>query len=163
MDFPDPERQFFDGINYMLWDMFEYDYDDDYVLSSENDTYVIYDIDVNFSVESFTDHDAELIQYTFEEEIGKLDAVHDNYIIKRQESLTEFTLSIKKPLPASVGFNGYVQVVNGNTYEYDPYSSYFTATIEANEKFYVFQLIGKQDNMGYLYDDFIDILSSVEL
>jgi len=162
MDFPNLDRQYFNGISYLLSDLFEFDYDDDYVVSSENNTYVIYDIDVNFSVESFDEYDAELIQYSFEDDISMLDAVHDNYIIKREESLLESTISIKKVLPESVGFEGYMQVVNGNTYSYDPNTAYFTATIKVDDMFYVFQLIGKQDNMGYLYDDFIDLLSSIE-
>ena len=162
MDFPDLEREYYDGITYMLAEMFDYDYDDDYVLTDDADTKAVHELDLNFSVEVFSNADAELIQYTFDEGIDKLDAVHDNYIIKRQESLYENATSVKKEVPKSVGFPGYVQVIHGSTYSYDDGSSYFTATLEVGERYFVFQLIGKRKNMGYLYDDFIDILSSVE-
>jgi hypothetical protein len=36
------------------------------------------------------------------------------------------------------------------------------ATVHVYDKFYVFQLIGKKENMGYLNDDFLAILNSIE-
>jgi len=164
MDFTNLEREYYKGITFMLSDMFGYDYDDDYVLTDEAETKAISEIDVNFSVEVFDEHEAELIQYTFDDEIDPLDAVHDNYIIKRQESLYETSSSIKKEVPKSVGYQGYIQVVHGSAYSFDTDdgSSYFTATLDINGRFFVFQLIGTKKNMGYLYDDFIDLLSSVE-
>ena len=76
--------------------------------------------------------------------------------------MNKYSTSIKKETPKSVGFPGYIQVVHGGIYDDGMESSYFTATIDVNGTFFVFQLIGKKDNMGYLYDDFLDILSSVE-
>lgn len=163
MDFPDLELQYFKGINFKLSEMFTRDYDEDYVLSDESKTMAIWDLSLNFSVELFDDSDADRIQYAFNDDIDKLNAVHDNYIIKRQESLYDSEVSIKKEVPKSVGFPGYMQVVHGSTYEYDDdQSSYFTATVQIGDDYFVFQLIGKRDNMGYLHDDFIDILSSIE-
>lgn len=161
MDLPDPERNYFEGITYQLSNLFENDYDEDYVLSNTAETKIIYDVDLNFSVEVFNEDEAEVFQYGFEEDIDLLNAVHDYYVIRRQSSLFESTVSIKKPLPSSVDYEGFIQVIDGGIYEYDG-SSYMTATMKVNDKYFVFQLIGIKENMGYLYDDFIDILSSVQ-
>jgi hypothetical protein len=164
MNFPNLEKQYYNGIKYKLSDMFENDYDDDYVLTDNASTKIVYGLDVNFSIEAFNQEEAEVIQYAFDDEIDLFNAVHDNYVLKRKASLYEPSISIKKPTPKNVGYPGYIQVINGSPYSYDEDegSSYFTATLNIDGIYYVFQLIGKKSNMGYLYDDFIDILSSVE-
>jgi len=146
----------------MLDEMFVNDYEDNYTLSDNALTKVVYEIDVNFSVEVFNEGEAETVRYGFDAEIGSLDAVHDNYIIQRQKSLYEHSTSIKKELPKSVPFDGSIQVVHGGSYSTNIPSSYFIATVQIDDSYYVFQLIGKKENMGYLYDDFIDLLSSIE-
>ena len=161
MNLPDLERNYFEGVTFQLSNLFVDDYEDDYTLSENSDTKVIYDVDLNFSVEVFEKDEAEVFQYGFEDDINLLNAVHDYYVIRRQSSLFESSVSIKKPLPETVDYKGYIQVVNGGAYEYDG-SSYLTATMEINNRYYVFQLIGVKENMGYLYDDFVDILSSVQ-
>ncbi len=150
------------AIDFMISDMFETDYSDNYVLTDDAKCMVVYGIDVNFSVEVFDASEAEVIQYSFDDEISAFDAVHDHYVIKRQESLQTPVTSIKKKVPSSVGFPGYIQVIHGNDSDYGENSSYFTATLKVDDEYYVFQLIGVKENVGYLYDDFIDILSSVE-
>lgn len=162
MDFPDLEREYYEGITFMLSDMFSNDYNQDYVLSDNALTKIVYQIQVNFSVEVFDQDEAEEMQYAFDGETDPLNAVHDNYIIKRQESLFNSTVSIKKELPSSVGYPGFIQTVHGNTYAEGAGSTYLTATLEINGRYFVFQLICKTENMGYLLDDFIAILSSVE-
>ena len=162
MDFPDLERQYYEGINFMLSDIFSSDYNQDYVLTDNAMTRVVYEIQVNFSVEVFDKEDAEEIQYAFNGETDLLNAVHDNYIIKRKHSLFNSEVSMKKALPSTVGYSGYIQTVHGSTYMEGEGSTYLTATLEINGRYFVFQLICKTDNMGYLHDDFIDILSSVE-
>lgn len=162
MDFPDLRRVYYNGINFKLSDMFVNDYENNYTLTENADTKVIYALDLNFSVESFTEEDAEVYRYAFDEDIESLDAVHDNYIIQRKKSLYDNATSIKKELPKSVKYPGYIQVVHGGSFSTEAESSYFTATLDINGQYYVFQMIGKRENMGYLYDDFIDILSSVE-
>lgn len=161
MDFPDLRRTYYKGIKFELSDLFDRDYSNDYVLTDEALTKVIYSLDLNFSVEKFSEEDAELIQYAFDDEISAFDAVHDNYILKRRASLDRPSTSVKKEVPKEVGYPGYIQVVHGNQYGYGEDSSYLTATIQVGGEYYVFQLIGRRDNMGYLYDDFIDILASV--
>ena len=162
MDFPDLEKRYYEGIEFWLSDLFETDYDDSYALTDDASTRIIYEMDLNFSVELFDQDDAETIKYGFDQEIDLIDAVHDHYILKREESLFEPSTSIKKELPANVGFPGYIQVVHGANSSYDDLSTYYTATIQVGTDYYVFQLIGKKESMGYLYDDFIDILKSVQ-
>jgi len=162
MDFPNLRKEYYNGIHFMLDEMFVNDYEDNYTLSDNALTKVVYELDINFSVEMFNQSDAETIRYAFDADIESLDAVHDNYIIQRQKSLYEHSTSIKKELPKSVAYNGSIQVVHGGSYSTNIPSSYFIATLDIEGEFYVFQLIGKKDNMGYLYDDFIELLSSIE-
>lgn len=161
MDFPDLRPKTYHGITFDLSSLFANDYTDQYVLTDYASRHVIYSMDINFSVEYFDNSDAEYYQYSFDEEIELLDAVHDNYILKRQASLEESQVTIKKLLPKEVGYPGYIQVVHEAENIYTAPSSYFTATIQVGTDYFVFQLIGKRENMGYLYDDFIDLLCSV--
>lgn len=161
MDLPELDRQYYKGITYELSNLFNQDYDDSYVLGTDAQTFIIYDIGLYFSVEFFDAEDADVIRYAFEVDTDPLNAVHDNYILKRQESLYQTMHSIKKELPESVKYPGFIQVIHGDAYS-DAYStSYFTATLKVDGGYFVFQMIGKRENMGYLYDDFIAVLSSV--
>lgn len=164
MDLPDPEKRYHDGVKFMLSSLFEDSYNTDFVLKDNATTKVIYDLDLNFSVESFTKVEAEAYKFNFSEETDLLNAVHDNYVYARQRSLPSYFTSVKKPVSKKVGFKGVFQTIKGTAVEdYDGADLlYLTATIEVGEKFYVFQLIGKTDNMGYLKDDFEDILNSIE-
>ena len=162
MDFPELRKTYYNGIHFMLCDFFVNDYSDNYTLQANAETKIIYSMDLNFSVELFLSQDVKTIQYAFDQEISPLDAVHDNYIIQRQKSLAEPTASIKKPTPKSVKYPGYIQVVSGSPYSNENPSAYFLATLEIEGEYYVFQMIGTHKNMGYLYDDFINLLSSVE-
>lgn len=162
MDFPDLRKEYYNGISFLLSGMFNTAYNNQHVITDNAKTMVIYNLDLNFTVETFDEYAAEVIQYAFDDEIDAINAVHDNYILKRQASLFDFSTSVKKEVPKSVGFPGFIQVVHGNTYSYDDEASYFTATLAIDGTYFVFQLIGKKENMGYLYDDFIDLLSSVE-
>ncbi len=162
MDFPDPRNESFRGVDFRISDMFVNDYSDSYVIQDNALTMVVYAIDVNFSIEEFTEDEAEVFQFSFEEEINALDAVHDHYVIRRARTLDNPTISIKKELPKTVKYPGYIQTIHGSSDEdYNFDSSYFTATLEIDGNFYVVQMIGKRSNMGYLYDDFIDILNSI--
>jgi hypothetical protein len=161
MDFPNPQHQFFMGIHFDLSEIMEDDYFTDYVIQNDAQTYANYDLDLHFSVERFSSDEAETLRFKFEEETDPLNAVHDNYIIKRQESLYRYSTSIKKALPSAIPHPGCIQIVHGGEYDEQLSMSYFTATLEVDGSFYVFQMIGTRENMGYLYDDFLDILTSV--
>ena len=163
MDFPDLQSQRFSVVKYQLSRVFDRDYGVDYAVQDNADGFIIYEMDVHFCIERFGSDEIERIQFAFDDEIAPIDAVHDSYILKREASLEDVETGIKKELPESVSFPGYLQVVEGARTDYGEITSYFTATLEIGNDYYVLQLIGKQENMGYLYDDFIDILSSVRL
>lgn len=162
MDFPDLQKTYYDGINFELSSLFRDDYSDYYVIQDNALTKVIYGIDVHFSIEAFSEDEAEDIRFTFEEDIDHLNAVHDHYVYKRANTLSEPIVSIKKELAENVRYDGYIQVIHGTGDDYyQDESSYFTASLKIGDEYYIVQLIGKRVNMGYLYDDFLDILSSI--
>jgi hypothetical protein len=164
MDFPDVQRFYFAGMRYRLSSMFYASYYDEFVLADEYEVKVNDELNLYFSIEIFRESEAESIRYQFDnEEMSLLAAVHDNYAIKRNASLEEATISIKKPVPKSVGFPGVMQTISGVNYEGIPPNTYFFASLKIVDDIVVVQLIGKEENMGYLYDDFIDILSSISL
>lgn len=162
MDLPELRDRRYKGIRFKLSDLFSHDYNNQYVIKDDAAIRVIYEIDVNFSLERFDADEAELFQFAFEEEISALDAVHDNYVIKRLETFDEEgKASIKKSCPKEVKYPGYIQVLHGNGAYYGEPASYFMATLEIDGEYFVFQMIGKKENMGHLYDDFVDIIASV--
>ena len=138
MDFPDLRGTYYKGIRFDLSQLFERDNSDNYVLTDDASTHVIYSMDLNFSVELFDTYNAETIQYAFDDEIDMLNAVHDNYLLKRQESLEISQMAIKKPLPKEVGYPGFIQVIHGTPSTYSEESSYFTATMEVGTEYFVF-------------------------
>ena len=164
MDLPDERRHFFSGIRYRLSELFQRSNDDYFVLAEDYDVKLIYDLRLYFSIERFSEAEAIGIRYSFDyDSISLLNAVHDNYAIKRNASLEEATVSIKKAVPESVGFEGVMQTISGKNYFGNPANTYFMASLNVNNDIYVVQLIGKEENMGYLYDDFIKIISSISL
>lgn len=162
MDLPDPIKTYHNGIHFMLSDLFETNYDSDFVLKDDATLKVNYDLDLNFSVETFSKLEAESFRFAFSDETDLLNAVHDNYALRRQKSLHQHFSSIKKAVPKEVGFDGVIQTIEGEEFYQDGKLLYLMATIEIDNKYHVFQLIGKKENMGYLYDDFLDILNSIE-
>lgn len=163
MDLPKPTKHYFNGIRYELSSIFHGHYDNKYVVSDVHDLAMNDQLNLYFSIESFDQNDVEEFQFEFEDSLSQLDAVHDHYAIKRNASLEEATVSIKKVVPKSVGYPGVMQVINGSTYRGSTPNSYFFATIDLKDQIIVVQLIGRQENMGYLYDDFIDIISSISI
>lgn len=158
---PDCIKATYDGITYSLSSMFYDDYDTDYVIQDDAETQVIYDLSLYFTVESFEKRDIEIIKFAFENDLDDVAAVHKYYIHKRSESVNHPFVSEEKSLDKSIHLNGFIQVVEGKTYEYNEGLDYFIATFKVGEKIYVMQMIGKAENMSYLYDDFIKILRSV--
>lgn len=162
MDLPDPIKVYHDGVRFKISELFEDSYDNSFVLKANALTKIIYDLDLNFSVEKFSKFEAESYKFAFSENTDLLNAVHDHYAIKRQNSLEKHFSSIKKSVSKKVGFNGVIQTIEGEEFEDDGELLYFMSTIQIDENYFVFQLIGKKENMGYLYDDFVDILNSIE-
>jgi len=166
MDLPDLKPEYYKGIDFELSELFSKEFQNDHTLDGSSALCKhIRGIDTHFTIEVFNDYDVDDFMEEFtetEEKLDPLDAVHDYYVLKRYESLSNAASSIKKIVPKRVKQKGYVQVIDGSKYEFNDSSTYFTATLEVDGKYYVFQLIGLSENMGYLYDDFIDILASVK-
>ena len=160
MNFPNMEKAYFENISHLLPEMFSDAYDSHYLISDKYDSYICYDLSLRLSVELFDNDQIETIQYAFDYETSPLNAIHDNYIILRENSLPDFSTSIKKEIPDSINQIGFTQIIHGETYEGSEESTYFLATLDINDEIYVFQMIGKRENMGYLYDDFLRIIAS---
>jgi hypothetical protein len=162
MDFPDLEKRYYQGINYKLSKLFERSYYDEFVIKDQADVFAIYDMSLYFGIEVFDRTDVVKAQYEYETEVEPLRAIHDMYAGTRAGTINDPKISILRETPESVGYPGLMQVISGGEYEGSVETSYFMATLEINGNYYVFQLIGKKENMGYLHDDFIELLSSVE-
>lgn len=156
-------RYNFEEISYMHPSFMESDAYSNNCLAELSEAYISYDLDLEFAVELFSQSRVDVIKYSLDEQKDDLNAVHDYHIAARETSLNEFSTSIKKKLPSKIGRRGFIQIIHGNTYGDGDDSSYFVSTVEINGECYVFQLIGIRENMGYLYDDFITILSSIEV
>lgn len=163
MNFHELTRFNFNDISYMHPGFMDTDEYSNHAISEEFESYISYGLDLEFCIEHYSQSTIDVIKYTLDEEKDDLNAVHDNHVITRENSLNEYSSSIKKSLPTKIGRRGFVQVIHGNTYGDGEDTSYFIATIEVDGEYYVFQLIGIRANMGYLYDDFINILSSIEV
>jgi len=161
MNFPGLSEIYFEGIKFKLSSIFDNAYNDRYVLSSTSESYIVYDMNLHFSVEKFNQDEIESIKFSFEEEISSLNAIHDNYILKRKSSLSNGRSSTKTKIGNLSPYDGWIQIVQGTVSTEDSNALYFTATIEIEEDIFVFQLIGKEENMGYFYDDFLELIKSI--
>jgi hypothetical protein len=132
------------------------------VIQNDATTKSIYDMHIHFSVETFDKGDIESMEFMTESKKKNLEMIHDYYVQSRLASLEENSVSIRKKVPKEVGFPGFIQVVEGGSSLDEKWASYFTSSIEIDQKIYVFQLVGPKDHMGYFYDDFIAILKSIE-
>lgn len=161
MDFPIVEKNHYKRIAFELSPLFTNAINSNYTIQSNAFKRVIYDINLNFSVEVFSKSEAEKLKDKFSIPTDALNSVHDYYVSKRKNSLYLPAVSIKKNIPKMKGKEGVIQVIEGSTYDNRTTNSYFTSTLKMGSQYYVFQLIGKKDCMGYLYDDFEKILASV--
>lgn len=162
MDLPDLKRVNYHGISFKLSKLFEDSYDTDFVIKDDAMTQIIQELDLNFSAEKFSKSDAEMIKFQLSEYLDNVDAVHDHYVYKRQSTLESYFTSVKKKGPRESGYPSVIQTIEGSSYEDGDTVTYFMGTVDVNDNYYVFQLIGKKQHMGYLYDDFLAILKSVK-
>ncbi len=162
MDLPNPKPRYFSGIRFRLSELFEDSYNSAYILKKQGLTEVIYELSLHFSVEIFSSTEASNYHFFEDNELDDLAALHRFYVRKRSESLSESRSSVRRNLPKLVGFKGYLQVINGKRYSGGPEQRYFLASVKIDDKIAVFQMIGKSENMAYLYDDFLEILNSIE-
>lgn len=161
MDFPDLEKKQYKNIEFEISPLFTTAINSNFTFKSNALKRVIYDINLNFSIEVFSESEASKLQNKFSVQTDGLNSIHDYYISKRESSIYLPAVSIKKSIPKMKGKKGYIQVIEGSTYSNRTVNSYFTSTLKIGRQYYVFQLIGKKDCMGYLYDDFENILASV--
>lgn len=161
MDFPLVEKEHYKQIAFELSPLFTTAINSNFTIQSNAFKKVIYDINLNFSVEVFSESEAEKLKDKFSIPTDALNSVHDYYVSKRKNSLYLPAVSIKKNLSKMKGKEGVIQVIEGSTYTNRTVNSYFTSTLKVSNQYYVLQLIGKKDCMGYLYDDFENIIASV--
>jgi hypothetical protein len=162
MDLPSNEKRFYKGIEFELSSLFKTKRNPKYTLKTNSFAEYIPELNIYFSIELFSKKEGLKIKKEFTENTNILDAINDNYIYKREASLYNPYTSVKKPLPPKIKYKGFVQVIQGETNKGGIKSSYFTSTIQIKNKYYVIQLIGPKDNMGYFYDDFNDLLFSIK-
>ena len=162
MDFPEYINASYFGIKFQIPVQFNSVYDQSFVIKKNALLKNVEELYLNFSVECFNKYEAENFKRAFNSEIDLLNAVHDNYLQIRKKSITNSWPSIKKELTKPKGINGVFQSIEGDTHNNGNFSSYFMATVEVKNRFYVFQMIGNRENMGYLYDDFMKIISSIK-
>jgi len=154
-------KETFDGITFSLSSMFNDDFNTEYVIQDNAMTRVVYEMSVYFTVESFSKRDVEVIKFAFENDMEDIEAVHKYYIYKRTESIGKPFVSEQETLSKSLNLNGFIQVIEGSSYDYNEPLDYFIASFKVDDKIYVMQMIGKSQNMNYLHDDFLKILRSV--
>ena len=166
MDFKKWKKTDFDYISYVLPQKFEQELETNYTIekySSQQKS--IPSLSLYFSVEKFTDTTVTYFQYVNNEK-SNLHAIQKNYINSIQNSLSNENYSgyrtseikrLSKRCLSQVVIQNFVR-----QYKWDSdYSrTYFIATKKIKNTFYVFQLIGKSENMKYLQDDFFKIVNS---
>jgi hypothetical protein len=158
---PDPIKETHSGISFQISKLFDYDYNTYYAFMDDAFTRSIYEMGLYFSVDEFDEREIDVIKFSFDHDLDDADAVHQYCMRKRGNSLDAPFSSERKKIPKSIQLDGYLQVVEGATYEYNEPMDYFIATFKVADQIYVMQLIGKSGNMNYLYDDFLTILRSV--
>jgi hypothetical protein len=162
MDFISFEERFYKGIKFQLPSNFRTKERPKFTLKSNSFAEYMPELNLYFSIERFTQKEGIKIQNEFTENTSMLDAINDQYIYKRQASLYNSYTSVKKEISSNLKYNGCMQVIQGETYDGYDKNCYFTATIQVLDEYYIIQLIGPKNNMGYLYDDFNEIISSVK-
>ena len=128
-------------------------------MNKQSFTKEIYDLNLFFGFDKFSPQMVKSLTNHQKDE-NELSALHDFYIQKRITTLEDSYTSVPMELPKELKQNGVFQTVEGGR-KYDKKLMYFFATIEKNRNYYVFQLVGKSENMGYLKDDFFTILKSI--
>lgn len=162
MDFISLQERFYKGIKFQLPSNFKTKEHPKFTLKSNSFAEHIPELHLYFSIEIFTKKEGMKIQNEFIENTSMLDAINDQYIYKRQASLYNSYTSVKKEISSNKKYNGCMQIIQGETYDGYDKNCYFTATIQIIDDYYIIQLIGPKNNMGYLYDDFNEIISSIK-
>lgn len=168
MDFKKWRITDFIDITYLLPAKFEKELESNYTIdkySSQQKS--ISSLSLYFSIEKFTDTTATILKNVNNEKTN-LNAIQKNYIRSIQNSLSQSNIEgfrtselkrISKICLSQVIIQNYVRQYKWDT---DYSKTYFIATKKIKKSFYVFQLIGKSENMKYLQDDFFKIVNSAK-
>jgi hypothetical protein len=156
----------FGGISYILPQKFEEETNFDYTIDKySSKQYSLQSLFLYFSVEKFSDTSATYLQYVNNQK-SNLHAVQKNYVNSIQNSLiNNYSKGFRTSEIKHISRNCFSQVIiedfnRQNKWDVDQTSTYFIATKKIKKSFYVFQFLGKTENMRYLQDDFFKIVNS---
>ena len=168
MDFKKWKKLSFKSGSFVLPQKFEEEVSFDYTINKySSKQYSLQSLFLYFSVEIFSDTSATYFQY-INNERSNLHAIQKNYINSIQNSLSQEdytgyrTSEIKRlsrKCLSQVVIQNFIRFYKWDT---DQTKTYFIATKKIKKSFYVFQLIGKSENMKYLQDDFFKIVNSAK-
>jgi hypothetical protein len=167
MDFKKWKKLSFKSVSFVLPEKFEEEVNFDYTFNKySSKQYSLQSLFLYFSVEIFSDTSATYLQYVNNQK-SNLHAVQKNYVNSILVSLTGnydagYRISEIKQLNKNCLSQVIIENFNRqNKWDSDQTSTYFIATKKINKSFYVFQFVGKTENMHYLQDDFFKIVNSV--
>jgi len=168
MDFKKWRKNHFSNISFLLPQKFEENNDFYYTINKfASKQFRIQTLSLYVSVEEFSDTTATYLQYVNNQK-SNLHAVQKNYVNSIQNSINRNygngsrTSELKK-----ISRNCFSQVIienfqRQNKWDSDNSSTYFIATKKIKKSFYVFQFIGRTENLKYLQDDFFKIVNSAK-
>jgi hypothetical protein len=166
MDFKKWTTLDFEGISFILPQKFEEETSFDYTIDKySSKQYSIQSLFLYFSVEKFSDTSATYLQYVNNQK-SNLHAVQKYYTNSIQNSLiNNYSKGFRTSEIKHISRNCFSQVIienfnRQNKWDADQTSTYFIATKKIKKSFYVFQFVGKTENMRYLQDDFFKIVNS---
>jgi hypothetical protein len=166
MDFKNWVSYNLEDISYMLPQKFEEETSFNYTIDKySSKQYSIQSLFLFFSLEKFSDTSATYLQYVNNEKSNLL-AVQKNYVNSIQNSLiNNYSKGFRTSEIKQISRNCFSQVIienfnRQNKWDSDQTSTYFIATKKLKKSFYVFQFVGKTENMRYLQDDFLKIVNS---
>ncbi len=166
MDFKKWKKLSFKSVSFVLPQKFEEEVSFDYTINKySSKQYSLQSLFLYFSVEIFSDTSATYLQYVYNQK-SNLHAVQKNYVNSILVSLignydAGYRISEIKQLNKNCLSQVIIENFNRqNKWDSDQTSTYFIATKKINKSFYVFQFVGKTENMHFLQDDFFKIVNS---
>lgn len=162
MNLPELVKETYGGLTFDISKLFEDYYSTEFCLSSSADCYFIPDIDLYFSIEKVEEKSINAMRF-YNDDTTKdpTYSLQKFYGIFRAESLYNGAVSEITPIPASYKIPGYMQTVDGNPSNYSEGQMYFMASFKISGEYFMIQMIGRKENMAYLYDDFQRIIKSI--
>lgn len=151
----------FNTISFLYPDFFQ-EGGKDHLYQKDGISLAAYDLGVYLSVESFSNSEAnEIIADDSLNSSPEL-AVLNFYLDERRKSFLYCENSLISVLPDGCRFEGAMEVLYGRRDDYEEDLKYFIATVKKQDVYYVFQLVSTHEMSSYLWDDFEDILKSIQ-